>query len=244
MASAALAGATGRPCLLIDSRAAGATPREWAPGDIFRIVLTARSTFADCAPLLSGADEILFVPHDLANIDVRLYLALARFATGQKQPVAQGQENDLYDAIEPFLDTAPLPLLISDAETGKPILVNRAATKLLGFTSESLEARGIESLQVNPAMRAAMFAELDRTGKVEAFPTIVCRSEGTRASVLVNLVRNQWKGRPALFGSLLDVTELKRASDRNTALIAALPDQVFEFTEEGVFERTTTSRRI
>jgi two-component system cell cycle sensor histidine kinase/response regulator CckA len=130
---------------------------------------------------------------------------------------------------------------------GRVLAVNRACLKMARWPAGecgSFLCQDVRECYVKPADADRLRSRLLEEGEVKGFEAQVYRRDGTVCwlSNTARLVRDE-DGKPLhISGTLLDITEsretaraLKEESERNVALLNALPDMLFLLDKDGVF---------
>lgn len=128
-----------------------------------------------------------------------------------------------------LVEYAPESVTLFDIESGKFVMANAAATKLFGYSEQ-------EFLNLNPSdlspptqpdgrsSRAKAMEWIDRAcrGGMEQFDWVHCDREGRQFQCEVSLLSLQDNNRTMIRGSVLDVSQRRRAEDKLRAREAEL----------------------
>ncbi|MBN1259850.1 MAG: PAS domain S-box protein [Anaerolineae bacterium] len=143
-----------------------------------------------------------------------------------------------------LFDRIPAGLYRTTPE-GQILEANAALVKILGFPDkETLLAANAVSLYDTPESRQAILRQIDLNGAVQLAKVKLRRNDGANIWVeeSVQSVKDE-QGNPLFYdGVLVDVTgwhhaesNLRKSEARNRALLQALPDLIFIFSEEGIY---------
>jgi two-component system, sensor histidine kinase and response regulator len=96
---------------------------------------------------------------------------------------------------------------------GTIVECNEAFGRIVGYNSEEIKGRRTTELFTDPTARATMVGLLKKEKSLTGFELLFKRKDGTEACTLVNLTLVEDEGREIMEGTLVDITERKRAQD-------------------------------
>jgi PAS domain S-box-containing protein len=167
-------------------------------------------------------------------------LALIRDITERRW--AETALREAEDRYRRLIDSSVVGIYIT--QDGRVQFCNRTFARIFGYESpESMAGQSIKDL-VAPESRDLVLAQtrLRETGRVETvnYEFRALRRDGTPIDVEVFGSRFEYRGRPAIQGTMIDITERKRAArelaesnSRLETLLQAIPDIVYFKDAEG-----------
>ncbi|MFA7430499.1 MAG: PAS domain-containing protein [Rhodospirillaceae bacterium] len=133
-----------------------------------------------------------------------------------------------------MVDAAPMPIIVSNSDTGKVYLANAAARALFAAPDGSLDTITPEEFYEDPAQRATLLARLAGTGTVENFAASLTGRDGRRLDMRINARRVRFQDEDALCVILRDVTDQTRVEARHRAVLSHLDAGVMMYDGTGV----------
>ncbi len=119
-------------------------------------------------------------------------------------------------------ENLPFPVSLSRASDGKLLYVNPQAAKLFCEPAESLIARNAGFCCQDPADRAAIWDELQRSGQVSGREVRLARPDGSVIWTLLSAAEADIEGERVILLALADITARKQIEDEREALVAQL----------------------
>jgi PAS domain S-box-containing protein len=108
---------------------------------------------------------------------------------------------------------APIPFGLSSLDDGRFVDVNDAYTRLFGYSREEIigHTSADFGLYESFSSRATMFQRLQRDGKIADFETTMRAKSGKLRSVVISSTVISLQGKSHILGTVIDITERKRA---------------------------------
>lgn len=227
-----------------------------AAGVMASLVLLASyvSPVADPADAVSLAMVLAGVNFAMSMVVIRIgrhrriaFVAAQRFEQSLTQLAASQA------LLERTFSAVKLPLLVTEARTGRIIRANRAAETFMSDAPGSLVGRRAVELHPDPAERAKLVETLASEGSVDGFPTRLRRHDGELRSVLLSAERvaagpaaegaERDRSPEHLVTAIVDRTEDETREARITASEAEYR-ALFENSVVGIYRSTPDGRML
>lgn len=122
----------------------------------------------------------------------------------QRQSAAmQAAEANAYQ----WLEAAPVPMGIVDFETGQMVFVNQQALDYYNADRDSLVGSQFADYFHNPLTVARMYRDLERHGRLWSREIVLRMPGGTEHTVLFSAQLTYYRGRRAVIGGFVDITQ-------------------------------------
>ncbi len=132
-----------------------------------------------------------------------------------------------------IVETGPLSLIISDAETDRLLFLNDKARAMFGFAHSTHENRFETSMFFeNPEDREPIQDMLRREGSIRDYHVRLKRTSGEPFWCSLTMTRMPFKGLQTIATSIIDITERKKVEDELAQHRDHLQDLVHERTLE------------
>ncbi|MCA9977851.1 MAG: GAF domain-containing protein, partial [Anaerolineales bacterium] len=199
---------TNAPVLVLDvSKEEGWLPNELLP-----------DTKSEVAIPISSGDEILGVLDVQHNVvegldtdSVTLLQSIANqvaIALRNARQYQQTQESE--SRIQTILESITVPVMISKLAGGSFLYFNDPALAIVGLTRDQLAGRPSLNFYENPADREDFVALLRKQGYVDNYELRLKRISGELFWGMMSARVINFEGEPAIFTSLIDITDRKR----------------------------------
>ncbi|OYX13077.1 MAG: hypothetical protein B7Z15_08490 [Rhizobiales bacterium 32-66-8] len=139
----------------------------------------------------------------------RLQWAAAREAHEARDVVLQSQR-----LLEQTFMAVPLPLLITDIETGRILRFNEAGVHYFGGPPEDFGITTVMQIYSDTNSRRGFLDQLARNGRVTNFETKIRLGHGEVRSVLLASAFTEVDGRPCLISAVMDITDRLQAEQK------------------------------
>ena len=126
------------------------------------------------------------------------------------QMQAQRTLTDRESETRNLLDSSPAALIVVSPITQLPVFVNKNLLQMFRMEEDDFMANGLNGRYVDPGAREAMFAVMQRDGKVDGMDLEVVRGDGERIWVQIVTRIGLYKNVPALFGWYADITQRRQ----------------------------------
>lgn len=138
--------------------------------------------------------------------------------------------------LEKIFMAVPIPLLVTERETGKLLNANPAATSYFGGLENVRAQDSIRAVYADPAQRDELIRIIDEHGQVDGFEITVALPDGTRREMLLAGSRLELDGRDCVITGGVDISARK-------ALEARLEELATRDPLTGVLNRTAFFNR-
>ncbi|MBW7900116.1 MAG: PAS domain S-box protein [Rhodocyclaceae bacterium] len=162
-----------------------------------------------------------------------LMFAIVRDVTAQKAAAEALRRSE--EKFSRIVHYSPAPLIITDAEAGTVVDVNRAWQDLFGYSRDAIVGRSSQDsgLWVDPADRDALYRALQAGGgELDRYECRYRRVDGSPLFALVSCRRFDIGGRPCYLWSITDITLRHRLEERMAQINSELEARVEERTAE------------
>lgn len=162
-----------------------------------------------------------------------LMFAIVRDVTAQKAAAEALRRNE--EKFSRIVHYSPAPLIITDAESGTVVDVNRAWQDLFGYSRDAVVGRSSQDsgLWVDPADRDALYRALQAGGgELDRHECRYRVADGSPLFALVSCRRFDIGGRPCYLWSVTDITLRHRLEERMAQINSELEARVEERTAE------------
>jgi diguanylate cyclase (GGDEF)-like protein/PAS domain S-box-containing protein len=153
----------------------------------------------------------------------RLQAELGWDDESQKGPPSQPEARRMFDA-------SPVPLVVSELESGLVLYANRRAASLFDLPSQELVGRSLHEFYVNADERSNAAAALRARGRVDNAVLRLRTSKNWPFWALLSAQRTVFEGKDAIISALSDITAQKvaeaavrRSEESVRTLFAAAP---------------------
>ncbi|MDO8989482.1 MAG: EAL domain-containing protein [Sideroxyarcus sp.] len=216
--------------------------------------LAQRAGLAACTsvPFMNEAGAVLGtfavyypVPHLPSPVELELVVDFARM-TGiavdkEHNKIKRAKAEALLRTSEAnyrnLVESAPFPVVITDAENKTLVFTNRPALQLFESTAEQSKERKVVSFYANPSNREKIIARLEAGEVVRGEEVEFITATGKHIWTLMTAANIAFDGRPSHVAALVDVTLRKKAEEQLREAAA-----VMQNTHEGVVITDTTPR--
>lgn len=130
-------------------------------------------------------------------------------------------------AFEQLLEAIPVPAAVSSLRDGRLLWVNEAAARFSGTTIAELIGRPAVTRWADAAERARFVEVLQGEGVVREMAVTVLGPDERPRRVLMSGVKAEFRGEPALFVTLSDVTQLEESERRYRMLAEHVHDVIW-----------------
>jgi len=144
-----------------------------------------------------------------ADRHARLQWAAAREAREARDVVVQSQH-----LLEQTFMAVPLPLLITDIETGRILRFNEAGVQFFGGRPETFGVTTVTQIYADAEARRSVLDQLARNGRVSNFEIKIRLGHGEVRSVLLASSFTEVDGRPCLISTVMDITDRLQAEQK------------------------------
>ncbi|MEW4454252.1 PAS domain S-box protein [Bremerella sp. JC817] len=172
---------------------------------------TGRIEQARYAPLKNDND-----PHDSIVVGVTLDVTEERDEVNELLKRKTEVEAALLESDERFrimVESTPIPVVISDLETGGVLYGNRGLAQIFGTPYETLQEQFTSNFYANPAQRAALLERVASSQPIRGMTMKLKDGTGKSVWAAVYLDRIVYAGQPALLGFFLDVSARKQREE-------------------------------
>ncbi|HET7862890.1 MAG TPA: PAS domain S-box protein, partial [Burkholderiaceae bacterium] len=137
---------------------------------------------------------------------------LSFFVDETEQHAAQARLAQSQRLLTHLIDACPDSMSLSEMDTGRYVLVNRAFTRITGYTAEeAIGRKGADlALWARPHEHQAMIERLRARGRIEHFRTLARRRDGTQFPLLLSGAAFKEEGCDYLVSVCRDTTEIDR----------------------------------
>jgi PAS domain S-box-containing protein len=112
-----------------------------------------------------------------------------------------------------LVESSPIPVVISEPESGEMVYVNPRMGELLGVPADHLNGRCVTEFYENPADRQALVEALRRDGRVRDREVRLKRADGQVIWVSVSMRDIDYNGQQRLYAGLVDIDKTKQAEE-------------------------------
>jgi len=135
---------------------------------------------------------------------------------------------------ELLFENNPLPLILSELETGVIVKVNRAWQEMFGYAAEEVVGQAAADLGIweNPGQRAMLVNALRHQDRVTRIELKQVRRDGRHVLCELSGCRLVMEGHVLFVGSLVDITDQRRIQRAADTLNSELEARVQAHTEE------------
>lgn len=196
----------------------------------------AAGTLADFVALVLEAHERVRVGRELGIYKHHLAELTELRSTEAKRLSAElgwdqepGAPPSAPDAVRTF-DSSPVPLVVSEPDSGLIVYANRRAALLFDVSNEELKGKNLYEFYVNAEERAATLETLRTRGRVDNAVLRLKTNKSWPFWALSSAQRTQFEGREAVVSAFSDITAQKvaeaavrRSEESVRALFAAAP---------------------
>ncbi len=179
-------------------------------------------------------------PFHYAEIDEIVAMIIASDVTDRKRTEVKIKESE--ERFRSLAKATPIPVAVSDMETGKILYANNLLGPAFGYGEEEILGINVKDLYADPLDRDRVIQILKEHGAVRNHELTGRRKDGSTFWAVLTLDRMTFDGRPAVFGGFIDITDRKAALEeirekerRFRELADLLPQTVFELDTEGNF---------
>lgn len=144
------------------------------------------------------------------------------FGLGRRRPEWRRTRPIEEDGLNAVLEASPLPILVSQPESGRVLMANAAARDLFAEPGKPLSRINPEEFYEDPSQRATFLARLVGRDRVDDFPAILNVRGGRRLDMRLSAQRVRFAGEDGLCVIMRDVTALAQAEARHQAVLAHL----------------------
>jgi PAS domain S-box-containing protein len=109
-----------------------------------------------------------------------------------------------------FAETHPVPLFLTDVETGKVIFASPPCAQLLRVPLDELRADTVLRFYPGPSDRARIVEQIRRDGALDGVEVRLRRADGSEFWAALTSQLITFEGQPAMVTALVDLTERKR----------------------------------
>ncbi|SOD95160.1 PAS domain S-box protein [Caenispirillum bisanense] len=143
---------------------------------------------------------------------------------------AEAALRDSEETLRRVFDSAPVPLVLVDQASGRPLAANRGARQLFEVGEEELGGLRSTDFYDDPADRDRLMATIAREGGVAGWELRLRTRKGRTLWLETSGTLISYQGRPAFLGGFVDIDARKQAAaalrdseDRLRSLLARLP---------------------
>jgi diguanylate cyclase (GGDEF)-like protein len=138
--------------------------------------------------------------------------------------------------LEKIFMAVPIPLLVTERESGRLLNANPAATSYFGGLENVSEQDSIRAVYADPSQRDDLIRIIDEHGQVDGFEITVALPDGTRREMLLAGTRIELDGKDCVITGGVDISARK-------ALEARLEELATRDPLTGVLNRTAFFNR-
>lgn len=136
------------------------------------------------------------------------------WAAMQSERRARKVQYQSQQLLERTFATVPVPLVITDAETGHLVRCNEAGVRYFGGPPSAFGVDSVIEVYERPEDREEFIRRLLRDGRVTNFETQLKTGHGDVRTVLLAGALSETEGRPSLVSAIVDITERREAEEK------------------------------
>lgn len=177
----------------------------------------------------TGTAISIFIAFKKLQLDVPTICAVITDLTEQKKSEALKESEEQFRTLS---ETSPVGVGVSSVD-GILLYTNRSYELILGYDHTELIGKKAIDLYWDPEVRRSWMGTMKDTGIVRDVETRLKRKDGMPVWVSINASPISYKGKPAVMGTIQDITERKKAEE---SLIASETRyrRLFESAKDGI----------
>lgn len=144
-----------------------------------------------------------------ANRQARLAAAAVAAERQARETLVQSQH-----LLEHTFMAVPIPLLITEIESGRILRYNEAGVRYFGGDPEALGITTVAQVYADPRVRRAFLERISKNGRVTNFETKIRLAHGEIRSVLLAAAFTEVEGRACLISGVVDITDRLAAEQK------------------------------
>ena len=144
-----------------------------------------------------------------ANRQARLAAAAVAAEREARETLVQSQH-----LLEHTFMAVPIPLLITEIETGRILRYNEAGVRYFGGDPEAFGITTVAQVYADPRVRRAFLERISKQGRITNFETKVRLAHGEIRTVLLAAAFTEVEGRACLISGVVDITDRLAAEQK------------------------------
>lgn len=144
-----------------------------------------------------------------ANRQARLAAAAVAAERQARDTLVQSQH-----LLEHTFMAVPIPLLITEIESGRILRYNEAGVRYFGGDPEAFGITTVDQVYADPRVRRAFLERLSKNGRVTNFETKIRLAHGEIRTVLLAAAFTEVEGRACLISGVVDITDRLAAEQK------------------------------
>lgn len=116
--------------------------------------------------------------------------------------------------LEHTFAAVPIPLLITEIESGRILRYNEAGVRYFGGDPETFGISSVTQIYADPRVRRAFLDRISKTGRITNFETKIRLAHGEIRSVLLAAAFSEMEGRACLISGVVDITDRLAAEQK------------------------------
>jgi PAS domain S-box-containing protein len=141
-----------------------------------------------------------------------------------------------------LFQTSPGCITLTDAATGRYVMVNPGFTRITGYAADAVIGRTSQQIGIwhDPADRERLVREIDERGIASDVACVFVARTGALVTLQISAAQFEMAGKSYLVINGNDITETERARSEHAAILQSAPVGI-AFVRNGLFQRVNPS---
>jgi len=136
------------------------------------------------------------------------------WASGQATKRANAELDASRKMLEKIFMAVPIPLIVTERESGRLLHANRAASSYFGGVEHIRAHDSVSRIYADPRQREALIARIDRDGHVDGFEVTIAMHDGSTREMILSGSRVELDGTNCVITGGVDISARKAMEAR------------------------------